>query len=234
MKRNKTIIAVSALLITFVTGATSMYFMYKEKYGIVRSATTAITQIINPGILSTDVVDASYEPVASPTFAMTDTTVKFSCQTTTGTLGTSTQQIYVENPDAADGGWTLTIAATSGATAYWNSAVDYDFNDPDTLGCEDGATDPDSLGGQLTINPSVGTLVKATCRTCGITGITKGSSSAFNEGTLDSITLLSAAAASDDIGNWVFTGVGLSQTIPPEQPAANDYSINLTITVTAV
>lgn len=233
MKRNKIIITVSALLITFITGATTMYFLYKEKYGVVRSATTALTQIINSGTLTADIVDAAYTPVASPSFALSSKNFSFSCQSSTGTLGTASQQLYVQNPDAADSGWTLTIAATSGPTAYWDSTVDYDYNDATSSGCTDGA-DADSLAGQMTIDASAGTLAVGSCNSCTINNITKGSSAEFAETSVDSITLLNAAAGSDDIGDWKLTGVAITQTIPGEQPAASDYSINLTITVTAV
>jgi len=236
MKRNQIIVIVSVLLITFITGVTTMYFLYKEKYGIVRSATTALTQIINSGTLTTDIVDASYVPVSSPSLAMSAKNFSFSCQSSTGTLGTATQQLYVQNPDAADGGWTLTIAATSGPTSFWHSnssSASYDYNDSTSSGCTDG-DDTDSLAGQMTIDASSGTLAKGNCASCTVTNITKGSQASFAESSVNSITLLNAAPGSDDIGDWKLTGVGISQTIPPEQPAASDYSINLTITVAAV
>jgi len=66
-----------------------------------------------------------------------------------------------------------------------------------------------------------------------VTNITKGSSTAYNEGTTDSVTLLTAAALSDDIGDWTLQSVSISQTIPAEQPAATDYTINMVLTVTA-
>ena len=50
---------------------------------------------------------------------------------------------------------------------------------------------------------------------------------------LDSVTLLNAAAASDDIWRGYLTGVGMSQTIPAEQPA-DSYSVNMTLTAAAI
>lgn len=203
--------------------------------GVVYAANnTDVTQTINAGTLTADIRDASRVPVASPTFAMSATTFSFSCQSSTGTIGSSTQRLYVDNPDTADSGWTLSVAATDGATGLWeNSGVTntFDYNDPTAAGCTDSA-DTDTKAGQLTINPSVGTLT-ADCTSCATTNITKGSSSAYNQGTVDSITLLNAAAGSDDIGRWYLTGVSASQTIPADQPVDN-YSINLTITVTAL
>ena len=194
---------------------------------------TNVTQTISSGTLVTDIRDASRVTVASPTFAMAGTTFSFNCQTTTGTIGSDSQRLYVDNPGAANAGYTLTLAATAGATGLWNNAgstQSFDFNDPTTAGCTDGA-DADAKGGQLTVNPAASTLI-ADCSSCTITGITKGASSAFSQGVTDSATLLTAAAGSDDVGRWYLTGIGLSQTIPGEQP--NDsYTINLTATVTA-
>src|SRR5688572_23548590 len=78
--------------------------------------TTDVTQTINAGTLSTDIMDASRVTVGSPSFAMSAKTFSFDCQAggsaSTGTLGSNTQRVYVSNPDGADSGWTLTMAAT--------------------------------------------------------------------------------------------------------------------------
>jgi hypothetical protein len=49
--------------------------------------------------------------------------------------------------------------------------------------------------------------------------------------TTDSVTLLTAAAGSDDIGDWTLQGVSILNTIPAEQPAASDYDINMTLSI---
>ena len=110
-----------------------------------------------------------------------------------------------------------------------------DFNDPTSAGCADAApgVDADTVAGQMTVNPTAGTVVKGNCLSCVLTGITKGSSSAFSQGVLDSVTILTGAAASNDIGDWKLTGVGISQTIPPEQRAASDYSLSLVLSIVA-
>ncbi len=104
---------------------------------------------VNAGALSVDIVDGSYVTVPSPAVVLSAVTFSFACQTggsaSTGTFGTASQQIYVKNPDAADGGWNVTLAATSGTTSFYDSAgTDVDFNDPTSSGCGDGA-DADSL-----------------------------------------------------------------------------------------
>lgn len=191
-----------------------------------------LSQTINAGTLATDVLDASRVSVANPTATFGAATFSFDCQTTTGTLGSGSQRLYVMNPSAAANGWTLTIAATSGATSNWTdgSSGTYDFNDSGGSGCTDGG-DADSLAGQLTVNANAGTLT-ADCASCVTTNISKGTSTPFVQASTDSITLLTAASNSDDIGRWYLTGVGLSQTVPAEQPPAT-YTISLTITVTA-
>jgi len=198
---------------------------------VLASGTSTFGQTINAGSLATDIVDAAYASVASPSVAMNAVAFSFAYQTATGVFGTASQQIYVSNPDAADNGWTLTVAPPA-TTDFWDSAgTDFDFNDP-TAEAGDGA-DTDTLGGQMTVDPSGATLAVGQCNNCVVTNITKGSSTAYNEGTTDSVTLLTAAALSDDIGNWTLQSVSISQTIPAEQPAATDYTINMVLTVTA-
>lgn len=199
---------------------------------VLASSTSQFTQTINPGTLSTDIVDGSYATVASPSVSMGAVGFSFSCQTSTGSFGTATQQIYVKNPDAADSGWSLALAAQN-ATDVWDSAgTDFDFNDPTGSGCTDGA-DADNFGGQMTVDASGGTLAVGSCSSCVTTNISKGASASFSQAVTDSVTLLTAAAGSSDIGDWTLQGVSISQKIPAEQPAASDYDINLVLSVTA-
>jgi len=218
---NRTKLLSFLVVAIFVTGFTSSVYA---------ASTSNFTQTINAGTLSIDIVDGSYASVGSPSVSFGAVTFNFACGSSTGTLGTATQQIYVKNPDAADGGWTASIAG-SAITAVWDGAAsDYDFNDPTTSGCTDGA-DADSVGGQMTVNASGATLAAGSCSSCNTNNITKGTSAAFNQGTTDSITLLNAAAGSSDIGDWTLQGVSLSQTIPAEQAAASDYDINMVLSV---
>ena len=201
------------------------------------ASTPTFSQTINAGTLATDIMNASRVSVATPAVAMSAKTYAFDCQSgasaSTGTLGSNSERVYVSNPDAADNGWTLTIAASSGATASWSDGGtnNFDFNDANTSGCGDGA-DTDAYKGQLTINPAVSTLT-ADCLSCTTSNVTKGSSSAFSEGTTDSITLLNAASGSDDIWRGYMTGASASETIPGETPAAS-YTLGMTLTVTAL
>ena len=199
---------------------------------------STLTQSISAGVLTTDILDSSHTPVASPTAAMSAKTFSFDCQVganaSTGTLGTNAERMYLSNPSAAPNGWTLTIAATNGPTTLWSNAGatrSFDFNDPTASGCSDGA-DADTKAGQLAIDPSVASLV-TDCSSCTTTGVTKGPSSAFAEGTVNSLTLLSASASADQVWRGYLSGASLKQTIPGETPADN-YTLGLTLTATAL
>ncbi|HEX6258439.1 MAG TPA: hypothetical protein VFZ48_03090 [Candidatus Saccharimonadales bacterium] len=183
------------------------------------------------GSLGVDIVDAAGTTVASPSLAMSGTSSSGACQTSTGTLGVSAQKIRTTNTTATPG-WSLSIAATGGVTANWSSGTaTYDFNDAtgSPAGCADGA-DADSLAGQLSINPSAGTVTPQAG--CTNTGVSLGSSAAFAQGTTDSITIASASASAQTNCYWDITGLALSQQIPALQ-AAGSYSLNMTLTVVA-
>ena len=140
--------------------------------GVYASATSNFAQTINAGTLSVDIVDGSYVTVGSPSVALGAVTAGFGCQSATGTFGTASQVIYIKNPDAADNGWSVSLAG-SATTAVWDSAgTDYDFNDAGGSGCTDGA-DTDSLAGQMTVDPSVGTLSTGACASCATTSVSK-------------------------------------------------------------
>ncbi len=213
-------------------------FMAIDPPSVLAASNSNLTQTINAGTLTTDIRDASRASVASPSVAFGAVSFAYSCWSIgggapTATFGSNTQRIYVDNPGAANNGWTLTLAATSGATTLWQnsgSTQNYDFNDAGGSGCTDGG-DADSRPGQLSVDPSVSTLT-ADCVSCNTSNITKGSSTAYDQGTTDSVTLLNAASASSDTGRWYLTGVGMTQTIPAEQ-YPDSYTINFTLTVTA-
>ncbi len=198
------------------------------------------TQTINNGTLTTDIMDASRSPVANPSVAMSAKSFSFNCYASgtasVGTFGTNSERVYVSNGDAADNGWTLTVGATGGATSTWantGATQKFDFNDPSgsTPGCSDGADAGDALGGQMTIDPSAGSLT-TDCTSCTSTGVSLGGSAAFNQGTTDSITLVNAGSTSNDVWRGYLTGASISQTIPAEQ-VADSYSLSLSLTATA-
>ena len=176
-----------------------------------------VTQVINPGVLSSAILNSSGSVVASPVFGMSATNFSFNCQTSTGTLGTDSQRLYIINPSATNGvnTWALQLSASGSWTSGANS---YAYNNPAGSGC---------TGGQLTVNPGVGTVVDdCTSTACQNAVITQGSSTAMSGTT--PVTLMNSAA-SDTVYRGYITGVGLSQAIPAEQPAGS-YSLDVTLT----
>ena len=122
--------------------------------------------------------------------------------------------------------------AASATTDVWDSAgTDYDFNDSTGSGCTDGGGDADSLGGQMTVDASVSTITPQ--GGCSTTGLTKGSSTAFVEGTTNSVTLVTAGGTAETGCYWDVTGISISQKIPAEQPVASDYDVNMIVSVVA-
>ena len=220
-----TTLVVSVFIFALIMGGTATY--------VWANTTSNWTQTISAGSLTIDIVDAAYAAVSSPTIAMTAYPFSFSCQAATGTFGTATEQVYVSNPDAAGNGWTASIAGTAISNIWDSAGTDYDFNDPTSSGCTDGADAGDAVGGQMTVDPSVGAIAIGDCGACdNSTGMSLGSSDAFEEGVTDSITIYSSDG-SQDIGDWTLQGVSISNTVPAEQPAAADYDINMIVSVLA-
>lgn len=185
---------------------------------------TQLAQSISEGIKSIDIVDGTGTTVASPGANFGALAFSFNTQTGTGTLGTASEKIRVSNPSSANT-WTASIAGSS-TTASWTAGANhYDFND--TSSYTDGG-DSDSYGGQLTVNPSVGTL--AGVSGCATSNVSLGSNNAFAEGTTDSITVASASAGAPAFCRWDITGVGLSQAVPAGQ-AAGSYTVSLALSI---
>ncbi|MDN5819590.1 MAG: hypothetical protein L0H38_02450 [bacterium] len=186
----------------------------------VNAASTAdseLTQEITNGALSTDVRNVSGQIVASPSFAMDTATVSTSQQSVDGVFGTNTQRISVDNPGAADSGWTLALNATTPGTGVWSDGSnDYAYNDASPA------------NGQLTVDPSAGTVTALQGTS---TGVSLAASPATFTGS-GAITIATATAGSADIWNGYFTGIDLAQTIPASQPSGN-YSLDVTQTVAA-
>jgi len=180
------------------------------------------------GSLVTDIVDSGGSSVSSPSISMSAEPFSFSYTSSTGTFGTSSEKVRVSNT-TTNSPWTLSLAASGGNSSFWDGlSSDYDFNDA-TAGAGDGG-DTDSLGGQMSVNPSVGTVTPQSG--CSNTGISTGSSSAFNEGSVDSITITSAGGTAEYNCYWDITGNAISQTIPGEQ-IAGSYSIEMMVSVIA-
>ncbi|MDD5251427.1 MAG: hypothetical protein PHT12_02215 [Patescibacteria group bacterium] len=185
---------------------------------------------VGAGSLTAGIVDAAGNPVTSPTIALGSVAFSFVYSTANGVFGVSTEKIRVNN-DTGNPRWNLTLAAENGPTSFWDGTpADYDFNDPTTAAVD--GPDPDSLGGQMAVDPLSATVTPKPG--CDNTGVTLGSSASYSQAATDTITLLTAGASAAINCYWDTVGVAISQTIPKEQPAASDYAISLTLTVTAV
>ncbi|MEK7145908.1 MAG: hypothetical protein AAB802_01870 [Patescibacteria group bacterium] len=215
-------------LLPFISGM----LLFMQVMSVMASSTPSLSQVITDGTQTIDIVDGSGTTVGSPAFSLSALGFSFSSQTSTGTLGGSTQKIRVYNP-TADATWTVSMAATSGTSAVWSgSGTSYDFNDSGTDGSDD--ADSDSKGGRLTVDASVSTVAgvpdDSTCSPS--TGISKGSSSAFQEvaTAVSSITLLTGSASATTYCRWDLTDVSLSQVVPESQPS-DTYSLGMTLTI---
>ena len=185
------------------------------------TATGQLSQTIGAGSLATDIVDGSGVHVTSPSFAMANASVQTACQTITGSYGSGTQRVMVDNPGAANSGWTLAIAADTGVTGWKNAGntTVYKYDDATGSGC---------TNGQLSLNPAAATL--GLNGTSTNTGITQGTAAAFTSGS--SITLMTASGSANQVWNGYLTNIGVSQKIPAYTPA-DTYTIQLKQTVTA-
>jgi hypothetical protein len=188
------------------------------------NSSSTYNQTINAGSQSVDIVDSGGTPVTSPAVTFGAKSFSFSTQDATGTFGTSDERIRAYNP-TVDDTWTVNLAG-SATTATWTaSSLHYDFNDDQ--GYTDG-TDTDSYGGQMTVDPSGGTL--AGVSGCSTSNVSKGTSDDYEEGAVDSIDLMSAAAGAATFCRWDLTAVGLTQKVPASQ-AAGSYSLTMVISI---
>ena len=175
---------------------------------------------ISAGNLTVEVRNSSgsKDTIDAPDFDLGDKTVSNAGQTFASPIPGSGQEIFISNLDAADGGWNLAIAPTTGVSARWQ------LEDADST-----VTVNDSVTGLMTIDPGGGTLTPACITGCSISNITLGTSASFSA-TVSSVTLLTAADAADDIGTYTLTGVNVSQTVPGNLEPG-DYSLGMTLTI---
>jgi hypothetical protein len=185
---------------------------------------STLNQTINDGTLAVDIVDSTGTTVASPSVAFGAKTFSFSTQDATATLGTNNERIRAYNPTST-ATWTVSLAGSATTDLWTDGSKYFDFNDGS--GYTDGSDD-DSYGGQLTVDPSTGTI--AGVSGCSTTNVTKGSSNSYDEDTVDSIDLMSAASGAATYCRWDLTGVGLTQKIPSGQVSGN-YSITMVLTI---
>lgn len=211
MKRFSKIVAAFALIAGVTLLPTTVF----------GQAGSDVTQEITGGTLTAAILDASRVAVVSPTFAMSGTNFSFDCQTSTGTIGSASQRLYVINPSGTGpaAAWSLTFAATG---PWADGPAQYDYNDGAGAGC---------TNGQLTVDPSVGTLTDDCVSTeCTTATVNQGTSAAMSGAT--PVTILTAPSGASVYRGYI-TGVGLSQEIPGEQAAGN-YTLPVTLTAATI
>ncbi len=177
-------------------------------------------------VFSGDIVNSSGTSITSPTVSLTALNQSFSCQTATGVLGTSSQQIRITNTEPSDNlGWNLTIAASSSS---WSDGSGQNYAYNNASGSPAGCT-----AGQLTISPASQVITPETSPEygCTNTGLSAGADSAMTGTT--PVTITSASSSASYYCYWDITNIGLSQAVPSMQPAGS-YSLSLTLTLTAL
>ncbi len=211
-----------------LSAGSSQCFRIIKNDGTALDSYSSYPQLTLLGTLDVAIVDGSGNPVATPTvaFPAVQAATK-ACRINTTSLGVSTQKIRVTN-NLTTGGWNLSIAATNGPSSLWTSGSNvYDFNDiGDGSGCVDGP-DSDTVGGVLAVQANLSTVTPQ----AGCTGsFSKPADAGFSDAT-PALTIISTTS-SQRFCYWDVTGVGLFETIPPQTPPGN-YSISMTLTVTA-
>ncbi len=170
---------------------------------------------ISYGFLNVDIVDANGNSVSSPSVTFSSTTFDWDAQQTTGILGVANEKIRINNTTSTPN-WSLSISATAGASALWNSGnYTYDYNGTASTG-------------RLEVDPSNSTITPQTG--CSNTGISKGLAAYFDSN--NNITLVNADGTADTNCYWDITGIDLTQDIPAgQQVDSSPYVINMTLTV---
>jgi hypothetical protein len=181
---------------------------------------------VDPGVLSVDIVDGMGNTIANPGFSFPAIDSSFQCSQNTVTPTNIIMRVRNQTPNPS---WSLSVAPTAGSSGLWQASESvYDFNDPS--GCMDGA-DPDSAGGQLTVDPRAVTAQAQSG--CSSEGISSGGVMSFREGTADSAQIASSSSLSNIDCYWDFSSsIEYSQALPSAL-SADQYTLNLTMTVVA-
>lgn len=185
---------------------------------------------IFPGELTVDIIDDVEMSIADPGVDFSSINYDATTfQTTSGTFGIATEKIRLTNT-TANAQWNLNIAPSGGTAAVWiGSTANFDYNDPEPDAGDGG--DVDTVGGQMTLDPTSAMITPEIG--CSTTGLTTGAITAFDEGIVDVITLLSASGSADTNCYWDLTDITINQTIPQSQPA-QIYGIDMALTIVAI
>lgn len=183
-------------------------------------------EIVVEGNLSVAIVDAQGLAVGNPQVLFPSKNFATSCQTSEATLGVHDQRIRVVD-NRLSGNWTLSLVATGGASSGWSSgSAGYKFNDAAGVptGCANGQLS--ATGGAVSSGVYPG---------CSNAGVNLTAHSGLGSSAFSGSQPMSIASASGAQGfcGWDITGFGLRQRIPGNT-STGEYTIDMTITVTAV
>jgi len=206
---------------------------------------------VTPGTLGVDIVNvnSNYHSISDPIFIFNPIQASTECKSGANSAGmvlgsdfhdlkleSYGGNIYISNPDAADDGFTVSIAATDGDRSTWydsvgNNVLDFNANDCSSVNKPLTIEGVTNLGGRMYVNPSVAILSTGKCGTsCTTNGLSLGSANHFEYNNIGSITLLQADASADNVADYVINGINVSQTIPAMVSAGN-YSLGMTMSV---
>lgn len=207
----------------------ALIFVFVVGIQVFASNQSTFNQTISAGSLSVDIVDAGGTTVASPAISMGAETFSFSTQDATGQFGTSAERIRAYNPTTT-ATWTVNLAASSPTDTWTGGAGDYDFNDAGGYTDDGATTDADAYGGQMTVNPSTGSITGVSG--CATTNVSLGASDSFVQTSMNSIDIMSAAAGAATSCRWDFIGAAdnITQKLPASQ-AAGSYSITMVLSI---
>ena len=193
--------------------------------GVAFAATNTpnFTQQINPGVLAGKILNDSGVEVTAPAVALSEKNFSFACQSSTGTLSTASERLYVENATAGTAnGWTMAInAATPGTGAFTSDGNTMAYNG---AGCTDGSYDAGT--GQLSLS-TTGSTVNTDSGTAGTA--TKGGGGSF---TGESAITLMQGTAGNAMWRGYITDIAVTQKIPPAQPNGT-YAMDFVVTTVA-
>jgi hypothetical protein len=180
-----------------------------------------LNQTINDGVKSIDIVDATGTTIASPSITFGALTFSFGTQDSTlNGIFTSAQRVRVSNPTIGHT-WTASLAGSAPGAKWISGANQYSFDD---------AAGSGYTTGQMTVDASAASGAWAGVGGCATTGITTGSSTAFVNGTTDSVTLGNGAAATPNYCRYDYTGGRMVQKIPAGQ-VSGAYALTMVVSV---
>lgn len=168
-----------------------------------------LSQVINQGLQSMDIVDGSGVSVTSPSVGFTALPFSFSCQSNTATFGTASQKVAIKNERKAQ------VSVSMAGSGSWTNGTDtYAYNDATGAGC---------TNGQLAVSG-------------GVFAKTAGANTPTNTlpgGAFSGVTPVTLFSTSGTKYAWdgELTNYTLTQQVPAEQQAGT-YTLGMTLTAT--